>query len=155
MTGKPSVFNFGRINIVFESNQNKVILPIMVLQRWNLALWVVDTMVLVWWSYIWSICCAGCTFIPWWRHNSFWKGVCGNVQFLHGCIDVSYRSWDKSKNPCLCRNPIFPNVVHHQNLESIRPVASCFPGPDDVPCWEMCGIRRGMGSWYIRWDMTN
>ena len=28
-----------------------------------------------------------------------WKCV-----FLRDCLEVSYRSWDKSKNPCSCRN---------------------------------------------------
>ncbi len=26
-----------------------------------------------------------------------------------------------------------PKLVHHQNLEYTRPVASYFPGPDDAP----------------------
>ena len=38
-----------------------------------------------------------------------------------------------SKNLCLCRNRTFLRLMHHQNLESTRPVASCFPGPDDGP----------------------
>ena len=85
--------------------------------------------------------------IPWPRHNLCRKGACGNVWFLHGCFDVFHRSWDKGRNPCLCRNHTFPNLVHHQNLESIRPVALCFPAPiDDAPCWEMCDFRTGMGS---------
>ena len=31
-----------------------------------------------------------------------------------------------------------------------RPVASCFPGPDDGPCWEMCDFPMGMGSCYMK-----
>ena len=36
--------------------------------------------------------------IPWPKHISCRKGVCRNVWFLHGCLDVSYcyRSWDKT-----------------------------------------------------------
>ena len=37
----------------------------------------------------------------------------------HGCLDVSYRSWHKSKNPCLCGNHTFPYLEHHQNLEAL------------------------------------
>ena len=50
--------------------------------------------------------------------------MCGNARFLHGCLGVSCRSWHKSKNPCSCGNRTFPNLVHHQNLESILPAAS-------------------------------
>ena len=82
--------------------------------------------------------------IPWPRYNSCRKGVCGNVQFPHGCLDVSYRPWDRSKNPCLYINHTFRNSMHHQNLES-----RCFPGPDDAPHLEMCNFRMGMGSYYI------
>ena len=88
-------------------------------------------------------------FIPWSRHNSCRKRVCGNVWFPHGCLDVSYRSWDKSKNPWPCGNCTFPNLMHHQNLESTQPEASCFPGPDDAPHCEMCDFCMGMGSCYI------
>ncbi len=77
------------------------------------------------------------------------KGVCRNVQFPHGCLDVSYRSWNKSNKPCPCRDCTFPNLVHHQNLESTRPAASCFPGPEDAPRWEMCDFLMGVGSCYI------
>ena len=73
------------------------------------------------------------TFIPWPRHDSYRKGVCENVQFPHCCLDVSYRSWDESKNTCPCRNHRFPNLVHYQILESTRPAVSCFSGPDDAP----------------------
>ncbi len=62
-------------------------------------------------------------FIPWPRHNSCRKGVCGNVWFLHGCCDVSYRSCDKNNNPRPCGNHTFSNSVHHQNLESPQPMA--------------------------------
>ncbi len=86
-------------------------------------------------------------FIPWPRHNSCRKGVCRKARFLHGCFDVTYRSWDKSMNLCLWRNCTFPNKVHHQNLKSTQPVASCFPGPDDAP-QEMCDFHTGMGSCY-------
>ena len=24
--------------------------------------------------------------------------------------------------------------------------ASCFPGPDDAPCWDMCDLGMGLGS---------
>ncbi len=51
---------------------------------------------------------------------------CGNCTFPHGCLDIFYRLWDKSKNPCLCGNCTFPNSVHHQNLESTWPAASCY-----------------------------
>ncbi len=50
---------------------------------------------------------------------------------------VSYRSWDKSKNPCPCRNHTFPNSMS---------VALCFPGLDDALSWEMCDFCIGMGS---------
>ena len=46
--------------------------------------------------------------LPWSRHISRRKLMCGDVQFTHGCLDVYYRSWDKRKNPCLCRNLHFP-----------------------------------------------
>ncbi len=59
--------------------------------------------------------------------------VCRNVQFLHGCLDVSYRSWDKSKNSYPYGNHKIPNSVHHQNLESTQPADSCFPVPDNAP----------------------
>ena len=36
----------------------------------------------------------GAIIIP--RHNSCIKGLCRNVQFPHACLDVAYRSWDKS-----------------------------------------------------------
>ena len=62
--------------------------------------------------------------------------------FLHGCLDVSYRSWHKSKNPCPCGNHTFLNLVHHQNLESTQPVALCFQslimhliGKSAIPIW--------------------
>ena len=53
---------------------------------------------------------------------------------------LSYTSWDKSKNPCPCGNHIFPNLVHHQNLDSTWP-AACFPGPDDAARWTR--------AWYL------
>ena len=56
------------------------------------------------------------------------KKLCGNAQFLHGCLNVSYRSWDKSTNPCSCTNRTFPNSVHHQILESTQPAALCVTG---------------------------
>ena len=77
------------------------------------------------------------------------KGVCGNVWFPHGCLDVSYRSWDKSKNPCLCGTHTFPSSVHHQNLKSTQTAASYFPRPDDAPRWEMWDFHTGMGSCYM------
>ena len=83
-------------------------------------------------------------FIPWPRHNLCCKGVYWNACFLHGCLDVCYRSWDKSKNPCPCRNHTFP--MHHWNLESTWPAASCFPGPDNALQWEMCNFCTGMVS---------
>ena len=52
------------------------------------------------------------------------KGVCGNAWFPHGCLDVSYMSWDKSENPCLCGNHTFLNLVHHYHLESTWHMAS-------------------------------
>ena len=84
------------------------------------------------------------TFIPWPRHNSCRKGVCGNAQFLHGRLSVSHRSWDKSKNPCLCGKHTFPNLVQHQNLKNARPAALCFPDNDDAPHWEMYNFHMGM-----------
>ena len=63
--------------------------------------------------------------IPWPRHNSRRKGMCGNVQFPQGCLDVSYKSWDKSKNPCRCTIHTFLYSVHHHGLESNQPAASC------------------------------
>ena len=85
-------------------------------------------------------------FIPCLRHNSCRKRVC-RMLFPHGCFDVSYTSWNKSKNPGLCRNCTFPNSMHHQNLETTWPVASCFPDHDDAHHLEMCDL--GMGSCYI------
>ena len=87
-------------------------------------------------------------FIPWPRHNSCRKGVFGNVSSSHGCLDVSYRSWDKSKNSCPCRTRTFPNEVHHQTLGITQPMASCFPAPDNAHHWEMCKFHTGMGSCY-------
>ena len=84
-------------------------------------------------------------------HNSCRKVMCRNAQFPHGCLDVSCRSRDKSKNPSLGRNCIFLNLVHHQYLESMTLQAECFPGPDDAPRWEMHDFCMGMGSCYIRW----
>ena len=89
-----------------------------------------------------------CNIIPWPRNNSCEKRVCGNVWFPHGCLDVSYGSWDKSKNPCPCANHTFPSEVHHRNLERTQPAASCFPGPDDAPHWEICNFHMGMDSCY-------
>ena len=90
-------------------------------------------------------------FIPWPRHNSCRKGVCGNVWFLYGWLDVcnhlNHRSWDKSKNPC--ESQTFANPIHHHYLESTQRVASCFPSPDDAPHLEMCDFHMGMGSCYI------
>ncbi len=40
------------------------------------------------------------------------------------------------------------HLLHHQDLESTWTAASCFQGPDDAPCWEMCDFRMGMGSCY-------
>ena len=54
-----------------------------------------------------------------------------------------------SKNPGPCGNRTFPSEVHHQNLESTQLPASCFPGPDDAPRWEMYDFRTGMGSCFI------
>ena len=76
------------------------------------------------------------------------KGVCRSMQFPHGCLDVPPMSWDKSKNPCPCRNHTFSNSVHQENLKNTCPVASCFPGPDDAPHWEMCDLHMGPGSCY-------
>ena len=87
--------------------------------------------------------------IPWPRHNSSRRGLCRNARFLHGCFEFSYRLTDKSKNPCPCSNHTFPNSVHHQNLESSQPAASCFPTPDDARRWEICNLCMGTGSCYI------
>ena len=89
-----------------------------------------------------------CNHHSWPRDNSCRKGVCGNARFLHGCLDVSYRSCDKCKKPWPCRNCTFPNSVHHHNLKSTRPAALCFPGPGDAPHWELCDFCTGMGSCY-------
>ena len=72
------------------------------------------------------------------------KGVCGKVQFLHGCLDVSYTSWDRSKNSCLCGNCTFLKEVPHQNLESTQSAASCFPRPNVH--W------KDMGSCLFSWE---
>ena len=61
------------------------------------------------------------TIIQWPRRNSCRKEVCGHVWFLYGCLNVSYRSWDTSKNPCLWGDRTFPNKVQHQGLGSTRP----------------------------------
>ena len=63
------------------------------------------------------------------------KRVCRNMPFPQGSIDVSYRSWDKSKIPRPSRNCTFPNLVHHHNLERTPCVSTCFPGPDDASRW--------------------
>ena len=76
------------------------------------------------------------------------RGV-GKCAILHGCLNGSYRSWDKSKNPCPCGNSTFPNSVYYLNLESTQSVASCFSGPDDASHWQMCDFCMGMGSCYI------
>ena len=44
------------------------------------------------------------SFISWSKHNSYRKVVCGYVWFLHDCLDVSYMSWDISKNQSPCGN---------------------------------------------------
>ena len=94
-----------------------------------------------------------CDFIsriyPWWKHKSCWEVMCGNGRFPHACFDVFHRSGGKYKKPCLCGSRTFLNVVHHQNLESTQPVASCFPRPNDDPHWEMWDFCAGMGSCYI------
>ena len=62
--------------------------------------------------------------IPWSRHNWSRKGVCGNMQFLHGSLYVSYRSRDKSKNPCPCKNHTFPNIIRTWKTFGLWPHAS-------------------------------
>ena len=82
------------------------------------------------------------------KNNPYRNGVCENVWILHGCLDVSYRSWDKTKNPWRCWNCTFPNSVHHQNHAVTWPVTSCLPGPDDAPQWETCNFHMGVGFCY-------
>ena len=65
-------------------------------------------------TYIWHYPMTKTQFM---QKRSVWEW-----QFPHGCLDVFYRSWDKSRNPCQCRNHTFPNEVHHQNLVSTWPV---------------------------------
>ena len=86
---------------------------------------------------------------PWPRHNLSRKGACRNVRFPHDYPGVSFRSWDKSKKPCPCGNHTLPNSVHHQNLESTQPVASCFPGPHDAPHWKMFDFHMGMHGFLL------
>ena len=49
--------------------------------------------------------------------------------FLQDWIEVSnnldYRPWDKSKSPCPCGNCTFPNLVHHQALDS-KGMGTCY-----------------------------
>ena len=82
--------------------------------------------------------------IPWPRHNLCRKGVCRNALFPHGCVDVSYRSWDKARTHA------------HEKLHISQLGASSEPGkhlgflgPDDAAPWEMCDFCMGMGSCYI------
>ena len=70
------------------------------------------------------------------------------ARYLHGWLGVSYMSCHKSNNLCPCRNHTFGDKVHHQNLGCTWSAASCFPGPNDAPHWEMCDFRMGMGSGY-------
>ena len=103
------------------------------------------------WYFVWNIArilIRHYFFIPRPRHNSCRKEVCRNAWFRMAA-SMFYRSWDRSKNPCPCRNRTFPNSVHHQNLDSIQPVVSCFPGLDDAASWEMCDFPIGMGSCYM------
>ncbi len=87
-------------------------------------------------------------FIPWPRHILAEKGCAEMCNF---CMAASMfeTSWDKNKNPYPCRDRTYPNSVQHENLEITQPTASCFPGPDDAPCCEMCDFHTGMGSCYI------
>ena len=47
-------------------------------------------------------------------HNSCRKGVTRNAGFLHGCLNVSYRSWDKSKTH------VYVEITHFQTWCIIR-----------------------------------
>ena len=80
----------------------------------------------------------------------------GRVEMCDFCIAAimswdksTIKAWDKSKNPCPHGNCTFPNLVHHQGLESTWPVASHLPDPDDAPCWKMCDFGMDMGSCYM------
>ena len=68
--------------------------------------------------------------------------------FLTDFLHFSHRSWDESKILRPCGNHTFPNSVHYHNPESTLPAASCLPGPDDAPHWEMSDFCMGVDSCY-------
>ena len=100
-------------------------------------------------SSVYSMGVVSCFIIPWPRHNSCRRGVCGNAQFPQTVLMFLTGHGIEARNSYPCRNHTFPNSVYHQNLESTQPAAPCFPGPDDAPCWEMCDFRTCMVSCFI------
>ena len=64
--------------------------------------------------------------IPRPRDNSCTKCVCRNAWFPHGCLDVSCRSWNKSKNPCPWKITHFPTqcIIRTWKALSLQPHAS-------------------------------
>ena len=84
-------------------------------------------------------------FIP--KHNSCRKWVCRNVQLLHGCLDVSYRSWDKSKNACPCRNRTSRCIL--RAWEAWGRKLSAFKAPMMHRVGKMDNFHKYMSSCYI------
>ena len=93
------------------------------------------------------------TFYPMTKTQFMQKRVWEMWDFHVAALDVSYKSWDESKNPCPWGNRLFLNSVNHQNLKSTRPVASCFSGPDDAPHCEIFDFHMDIGSCYsFKWQ---
>ena len=88
------------------------------------------------------------SFIPRPRHNSCRNGMCGNVWFLHGYLDISYVSWDKSKNLCPCGNCTFPSEVHHRNL------GSCLVLPRPWWCTSMRNVNTLHRHGFLQYLLT-
>ncbi len=105
---------FGRLHQEILGTYNLFTLKIMLStdSQWRARSWNEQTIRLVHLlqGCIWHCLekCGLSRFIPRPRQTSCRKGVCRNA-FLHGCLDASYRSWDKSKNSGLCENHTFPH----------------------------------------------
>ena len=87
-------------------------------------------------------------FIPWPRHISCRNGCVEMCNFCTAALMFLIGHGVKARNSCPCWNHTFPNSGHHQGLESTRPAALCFPGPDDAPICAHCG------ELYVRTNVT-
>ena len=76
-----------------------------------------------------------------------WWQTLQSALIVFKCFNISnhhkYMLWDKSKKSCPLGNWTLPNLVHYQSLETTWPVATWFPGPDNVPCLDMCDFPHG------------